>query len=101
MGKKGSIPVAAAFPGHIKVRLQYLTKEPKHLRSMLLSQYGMEPPFIEEACILLPHMRVFPMLECFLPAFKVLCKEGIVPKEAELQGFSILDRDSLTLSYVL
>lgn len=96
------IGIATGLPGHVKVMLRYLTKEPKHLRSMLLSQYtGVIPPYIEEVCILLPHMRVFPVIECFLPIFEVLKKEGIIQQDAELQDFKLLDRDYLTISYVL
>ncbi len=99
---KTGIGLAIGLPGHVKVQLRYLTKEPKHLRSMLLSQYtGVEPPYIEEVCILLPHMKVFPVLECFLPPFEVLKQEGIVQSDAELQSFKLLDRDYLTVSYVL
>ena len=94
------IGIATGLPGHVKVMLRYLTKEPKHLRSMLLSQYtGVIPPYIEEVCILLPHMRVFPVIECFLPIFEVLKKEGIIQQDAELQDFKLLDRDYLTISY--
>jgi hypothetical protein len=96
-----AIGVASALPGHIKVMLRYLTKEPKHLRSTLLLQTGVEAPFIEEACVLIPHMKVFPMIECFLPAFETLKDQEIIQKDAELQSFKILDRDYLTLSYVL
>jgi hypothetical protein len=87
--------------GYVKVSLQYLTQEPQHLRSILLSQHGIKPPYIEETCVLLPHEQVFPLLECFLPAFESLRKSGAIPGKSELQGYRILDRDSLTLSYVL
>jgi hypothetical protein len=93
--------IAPSLPGHVKVRLQYLTQEPAHLRSMILAQQGAEPPFVEEVCVLLPHMKVYPMLECFLPTFETLRKDGIVPEKSELQDFRILDRDALTLSYVI
>jgi hypothetical protein len=92
---------APSLPEHVKVRLQYLTQEPKHLRSMILAQQGAEPPFVEDVCVLIPHMKVYPMLECFLPAFETLRKDGIVPEKSELQDFRILDRDALTLSYVI
>jgi hypothetical protein len=98
---KERIPLASSLPGRTKVRLRYLTAEPRHLRSMLLAQYGVRPPFIEESCILLPRMQVFPVLECFLPTFEALCEDGAVPPDSRLQGFEILDRDQLTLSYVV
>ena len=94
--------LAAYSPGQVKVQLRYLTKQPMHLRSLLLSQYtGMEPPYIEEVCILMPHMRVFPVIECFLPAFQQLKEAGIVQQDAELHGFRVLDRDCLTLAYLM
>lgn len=99
---KTKIELSIGLPGHVKIMLRYLTKEPKHLRSMLLSQYtGVRPPYIEEVCVLFPHMRVFPILECFLPFFEVLKQGGIIQKDAELQSFKLLDRDYLTVSYVL
>jgi hypothetical protein len=97
---KEKMPLAASLPGRVKVRLRYLTSQPRHLRSMLLAQYGAQPPFIEEACVLLPHMAVFPVLECFLPTFEALREDSAVPPDARLQAFDILDRDVLTLSYV-
>ena len=102
-GNKGreKIPLAASLPGRVKVRLRYLTSQPRHLRSMLLAQYGAQPPFIEEACVLLPHMQVFPVLECFLPAFEALREDSAVPLDSQLRSFDILDRDILTLSYAL
>jgi hypothetical protein len=98
---KAKIPLAASLPGRVKVRLRYLTSQPRHLRSMLLAQYGAQPPYIEEACILLPHMQVFPVLECFLPAFEALKEDAAVPPDSRLQSFDILDRDILTLSYAV
>ena len=95
------IPLAASLPGRVKVRLRYLTSQSRHLRSMLLAQYGAQPPYVEEACILLPHMQVFPVLECFLPTFEALREDEAVPSDSKLQGFEILDRDQLTLSYVV
>jgi hypothetical protein len=94
--------LAASAPGRVKVQLRYLTKEPIHLRSLLLSQYtGMEPPFIEEVCILMPSKKVFPVIECFLSPFEVLKKAGAVQQDAELHSFRILDRDTLTYAYVV
>lgn len=98
---ESEIGIAPGLPGHVKVRLHYLTGQPKHLRSMLLAQYGAEPPFVEEVYVLLPHMTIFPYLECFLPVFETLKKEEIIPGDAEPQGFKILDHDYLTQSYVL
>ena len=95
------IRLASSAPGYIKVRLQYLTKTARHLRSTLLFQCGAKPPFMEEVCVLLPHKKVYPLRECFLPIFEALRTEGIVSPDAILQEFNILDRDYLTLAYLL
>ena len=96
------IGIASVMPNHVKVQLRYLTKEAKHLRSFLLSGYtGIGAPYMEEVCILMPYMRVFPVIECFLPPFETLKQEGVVPEDAELQSYRILDHDELTLAYIL
>jgi hypothetical protein len=55
--------------GYVKIRLTYLTMEPKHIRSAMLRVQGIQPPFMEEVCILMPQARVFPLIETFMPAF--------------------------------
>lgn len=94
------IQLAKSCPGYVKVKLQYLTREPTHLRNMLLSQHGIKPPFIEETCVLLPHQRVHPAVECFFPVFETLRQAGAIPEKSELQDFAIIERDFLTLSYI-
>jgi len=68
---------------------------------MLLAQFGAVPPFMEEVCILLPHKKVYPLRECFLPVFETLRIESIIPQDSTLQEYHILDRDYLTLAYLL
>lgn len=93
--------LAASKPGYMKVRLSYLTSQPQHLRSLLLYHTcGIQPPYTEEVSILLPRLKVFTLLETFIPSFEYLQKSGVVSKTAELQDFSILDEDNLTLSYI-
>ena len=95
-------PELAAFkPGYVKVRLSYLTSEPKHLRSLLLYHTcGIQPPYTEEVSILLPRLKVFTLLETFIPPFEHLQKSRVVSKTAELQDFGVLEEDVLTLSYI-
>ena len=91
----------ASKRGHVKVRLSYLTSQPKHLRSILLYHTcGINPPYTEEVSILLPQSKVFTLLETYIPAFEYLQKAGVVSKTAELRGFDILDEDILTLAYL-
>jgi hypothetical protein len=83
------------------VRLSFLTKEPQHLRSLLLYHTcGIRPPYTEEVSILMPRLRVFTRLENFIPQFQRLQASGVVSRSAELQDFTILDEDNLTLSYI-
>lgn len=87
--------------GYMKVRLLYLTPEPQHLRSLQLAHaYNIRPPYNEEVSILLPRMKVFTLLETFIPAFEYLQKAGIISKSSKLRDFRILDEDKLTLSYI-
>jgi hypothetical protein len=94
--------VLASKPGCIKVRLSFLTGSPKHVRNILLQeQCGTQPPYIEDICILMPRMKVFTLLETFLPAFAFLQKIGIIPFDANLQDFKILDEDAVTLAFLV
>jgi hypothetical protein len=93
--------LAASKPGYVKVRLSYLTSQPQHLRSLLLLHTcGIQPPYTEEVCILLPYAKVFALLETFMPPFEYLQKCGVLSKTAELQDFKVLDEDGLTLAYI-
>jgi hypothetical protein len=94
-------PTMPVKSGYVKVRLSYLTHKPKHVRSILLRQYGTQPPYIEDVCILMPRMKVFALLETFMPAFEELRAAGVIDKEASLQTFTILDEDVSTLAYIV
>jgi hypothetical protein len=93
--------LAACRPGYVKVRLSYQTSQPQHLRSLLLLHTcGIQPPYTEETCILLPAAKVFTLLETFIPSFEYLQKCGVLSKTAELLDFKVLDEDDLTLAYI-
>lgn len=98
---RGIADLAPTASGRTKIQLRYLTGKPLHLRSLLLAQHGLKPPFIEEACVLLPHTEVYPFLECFLPALETLKVNQVVPDDSELQDYRILDLDRTTLSYII
>lgn len=87
--------------GYVKIRLTFLTSEPKHIRSIMLrDQYKVEPPYLEDICVLLPLVDTFSILETFIPAFEKLREVGVVAKTSNLLKFKILDEDSHTLSYL-
>lgn len=87
--------------GYVKIRLTFLTSEPKHIRSIMLrDQYKAEPPYLEDIYILLPLVDTFSILETFIPTFEKLRKAGVVAKTSNLLKFKILDEDSHTLSYL-
>lgn len=95
------LEVHASKAEYAKIRLVFLTDEPKHVRSQMLhSLYGSKPPFVEDVCILMPRMRVFSILEAFIPAFEKLQEANILPPTAKLLGFKVLDEDSSTLAYL-
>jgi hypothetical protein len=92
---------AASKPNYLKVRLSYLTPEPKHIRSRMLEQQcRLQPPYLEDVCVLLPRMKVFSILENFIPIFEKLRAAGIVSGQANLQSFKVLEEDSSTLAYI-
>jgi hypothetical protein len=95
-------PCISTKPGYMKVRLFFLTSEPKHIRSqMLKSGCGAKPPFIEDVCILMQRMKVFPNLEYYSNPLFRLQLAGVVSSTAKLTGYTILDGDDDTLSYVV
>lgn len=103
MGKEVSArpETASTKAGYIKVRLTFQTYEPTHIRSVMLeSEYGIEPPYTENLCILLPRQKAFSLLEAYLPAFQRLQDAGLVSSTAQLTAFHILDEDNLTLAYI-
>ena len=93
---------AGSKPGHIKVRLVYLTHEPKHMRSaMLRNTYGAKPPYTEDVCVLMPRMKVFPWMDTYIPVFTRLQCSGVISPSAKLTKFTILDEDDDTLAYIV
>jgi len=98
-------PTASAVadcPGHIKVRLTYLTDEPKHYRSYQLAiMYGLRGPFTEEACVFVPAKSVKSLdLPAWRHAFGFLQKNYVISKTARLTKVTLLDEDATTLAYV-
>lgn len=86
---------------YTKIRLSFLTDDPKHIRSLMLQQiYNSKPPFVEDVCVLLPRMQVFSILETFLPVFERLQEIGVVSPAANLLEFKVLDEDTETLAYL-
>ena len=93
-------PVAVK-DGYVKVRLNFTTSEPKHVRSQMMQQiYHSKPPFIEDVCVLMPSAAVFTLLETFFPAFEWLKEIGVVSPTANLQEFKVLDEDTHTLAFL-
>jgi hypothetical protein len=87
--------------GYTKIRLSFLTDDPKHVRSLMLQQiYNVKPPFVEDVCVLLPRMQVFSILETFFQVFERLQEAGVVSPSANLLGFKVLDEDTETLAYL-
>ena len=94
-------PVAER-PGYIKVRLTYLTNEPKHYRSYQLAlMYGLRGPYTEEAFVLMPVRSITSMdFTVFRSAFAFLQRNFIVSRSARLVKVTLLDEDTNTLAYV-
>ena len=91
----------ASKDGFMKIRLTFLTDEPKHVRStMLREQYGAKPPYTEDVCLLLSCGKTFSILETFIPAFEKLRESDVISSTAKLLKFKILDEDFNTLAYI-
>ena len=87
--------------GYVKVRLGFMTMEPKHVRSQMMQQiYNAKPPFMEDICVLMPGAAVSTLLETFLPVFEWLKEIGVVSPTANLQEFKVLDEDTHTLAFL-
>jgi len=92
---------ATSRVGFVKVRLSYLTSEPRHIQSYILrDMFGQAAPFLESVCVLLPWGKCFDILDVYVPAFLELTKSRILPASARLQGFEILEEDELTQAYL-
>lgn len=88
--------------GFIKVELWFETMTPKHLSSTILREtFGLQGPFLESTCILLPPARVFDMVEAYLDVFETLKDRTLLPKDAKLTAYNILPEDSRTLAWVI
>lgn len=86
--------------GYLKIRLTYLTMEPKHVRNAMLRIQGIEPPYIEDVCILMPCAKAVDMIEAYMLAFQYLQDAGLVPPGTKLQSFKVLLEDDITLAYL-
>ena len=86
--------------GCVKIRLTYLTTDPRHIRNIMLQIQGIQPPYMEDIYILMPQAKVFTLIESYMLAFASLQKCDLVPKSAVLQSFKILEEDEITLAYV-
>jgi len=96
--KRELLPSKAGF---VKIRLSFLTNDPKHVRSQMLRlSCNSKPPFVEDICILLPLGKTFSILETFIPAFEKLQEDSTVSDTAKLLTFKILDDDTCTLAFL-
>ena len=92
--------VEAELPGHMKVKLFYQTREPRHVRSQVLQvEMQMTPPFVEDVSVLLPAKDVFNNLAAYEETFQALQSVGLVGPEDRLRNFEIRDEDVRTLAY--
>lgn len=97
-----SVSPVADKRGYVKVRLTYLTPEPKHYRSYQLAiMYGLRGPFSEEIHVLMPQKEVTDLKPIsFLSAFSYLQKQGLISRKSRLTKVALLDEDVSTLAYV-
>lgn len=89
-----------SLPGYMKVRLTYLTAEPKHVRNLMLQIQGIQAPYFEDVCVLFPCGKTYDLLENYMPAFAHLQEAGLVSSTAKLQSHKLLTEDDVTLAYV-
>ncbi len=100
-----AIPVSAPEmakekDGYVKVRLDFLTNQPRHIHSQLLSEhYDLQGPFLENMSVLVPQSECFDLLECYAPLMSELIKMKAIG-DCQLIGFEIQVEDDTTLAYV-
>lgn len=100
-----AIPVSAPEmakekDGYVKVRLDFLTNQPKHVHSQLLAEhYDLQGPFLENISVLVPQGECFDLLECYAPHVSDLIKMKAIG-DCKLVGFDIQVEDDTTLAYV-
>ena len=86
--------VMTSRKGYIKVRLDYKTTKPRHIRSFILSDAFMaDGPFIESLRVLVPQNQTYPLIEVFFPVFDILKEWKYVYETDELVDFKILEDD--------
>ncbi len=92
--------VSAEKEGCLKVRLCYLTNDPKHIRNLILKgAYSIQGPYNEDICILVPAEKVFADFESYLNAFEHLQRSGVLNPEDILLEAKVLVEDEYTLAY--
>ena len=88
--------------GCIKVRLTYLTEEPKHIRSIMLhNTFAAKPPYFEDVCVLIPCPLANTTIQTYLPYLKRLQDNDVISPTAKLTHFAFLDEDVTTLAYLV
>jgi hypothetical protein len=94
--------VAPLKDGCLKVRLSYLTSNPKHIRNLILNAvYSIKPPYNEDTCVLVPAEKCFNDFESYMGAFELLQQSGVLQADDTLVEATILIEDDLTLAYVV
>lgn len=92
------VPVA---PGHVKVRLFYMTWEPKHQRSHFLrTEASAAPPFLEDLSVLIPLEQAYNRLSAYQGVFLLLIHAGILAETDTLKKFEFREEDNHTLAYL-
>jgi len=94
--------LAASREGCLKIRLSYLTNNPKHIWNFILANgYGIKPPYNEDVCVLVPAEKCFNDFESYLNAFELLQHSGVLHSDDHLVETSFLVEDDLTLAYIV
>ena len=93
---------ALQIPEHVRVRLTYSTQAPTTESSLvMMRQFGVPGPYLEEVFILMPSRSTFTLLEAYLEPFELLKQTGAVPQESSLKAFRIETGESPVLAYVV
>jgi hypothetical protein len=86
----------------IKVLLWFETDRPHHLSAKLLqAHFAFEGPFVESVAVLMDPAKVFDLIEAYLDNFERLKDSKLVPSDARLISYDIIEEDERYLAWVM
>lgn len=94
---------AVVKPGYLKTLLWYETEHPRMSTASILqfAPFSIEGPATEYVAILLPAEKTFDLMWAYLESFEMLKDKGILPRDAKLVSFDLIEEDRRFLAWVI